>query len=52
MKIKAFERDSENKIWAVEGKVKVLLSEAFIALHKPQVGDDIDEKSIEPPVND
>ena len=52
MKIEAFERDSENKIWAVEGKVKVFLHEAFIALHKPQVDDEIDENNIEPPAND
>ena len=51
MKIEAFERDAENKIWAVEGEVKVLLNEAFITLHKPQVGDEIDENSIEPPDN-
>ena len=52
MKIEAFERDIENKIWAVEGEVKVLLSEAFVSLHKPQVGDEIDENSIEPPVTE
>ena len=52
MKIEAFERDIENKIWAVEGEVKVLLNEAFVALHKPQVGDEIDENTIEPPAND
>ena len=51
MKIEDFERDIENKIWAFEGEVKVLLNEAFIALHKPQVGDEIDENSIEPPAN-
>lgn len=52
MKIEAFERDIENKIWAVEGEVKVLLHEAFISFHKPQVGDEIDENNIEPPAND
>jgi len=51
MIIEALERDIENKIWAVEGEVKVLLHEAFIALHKPQVGDEIDHESIEPPAN-
>ena len=47
MKIENFERDIDNQIWAVEGEVKVLLSEAFVSLHKPQVGDEIDENSIE-----
>ena len=51
MIIEAFERDIENKIWAIEGEVKVLLHEAFIALHKPQVGDEIDHENIEPPAN-
>lgn len=51
MKIQSFERDAENQIWAVEKKVKVLLNEAFIALHKPQIGDEIDENNIEPPAN-
>ena len=52
MKIEAFQRDFDNQIWAVEGEVKVLLSEAFISLHKPQVGDEIDENSIEPSVTE
>ena len=51
MIIEAFQRDFDNQIWAVEGEVKVLLSEAFIALHKPQVGDEIDHESIEPSAN-
>lgn len=51
MIIEAFERDSENQIWAVEGEVKVLLHSEFIALHKPQVGDEIDHENIDPPVN-
>jgi hypothetical protein len=51
MIIEAFERDSDNQIWAVEGEVKVLLHPEFVALHKPQVGDEIDHKSIEPPAN-
>ncbi len=51
MIIEEFERDAENKVYAIEKKVKVLLHEAFLALHKPQVGDEIDENSIEPPDN-
>jgi hypothetical protein len=51
MKIEAFERDIENKIWAIEGEVKVLLNEAFVAHHKPQIGDEIDENNIEQPAN-
>jgi len=51
MIIEAFERDSDNQIWAVEGEVKVLLHPEFVALHKPQVGDEIDHESIEPPAN-
>jgi hypothetical protein len=51
MIIEAFERDSDNQIWAVEGEVKVLLHPEFIALHKPQVGDEIDHENIEPSAN-
>ena len=51
MIIEEFIRDAENKIWAVEGEVKVLLHDAFIALHKPQVGDEVDHENIEPPAN-
>jgi hypothetical protein len=51
MKIEAFERDAENKIYAIEGEVKVFLNEAFVAHHKPQVDDEIDENNIEQPAN-
>ena len=51
MIIEEFIRDVENKIWAVEGEVKVLLHDAFIALHKPQIGDEIDHENIELPAN-
>jgi len=51
MIIEAFERDIENKIYAIEGELKVFLHDEYVAHHKPQVGDEIDHNNIEPPAN-
>jgi len=51
MIIEAFERDSDNKIYAIEGELRVFLNDEYVAHHKPQVGDEIDQDNIEPPAN-
>jgi hypothetical protein len=49
MVIDDFTRDENNEIYAICGDDKVHLSAEYIALNKPQVGDDIIE---EPPVTE
>lgn len=43
MIIESFKRNEENEVVAVCGDKEIVLSEEYVAEHKPQVGDDIEE---------
>ena len=52
MIIDDFIRNEENQVVAICGKKQVVLTAEYIATYKPQVGDEIDENSIEPSVTE
>ena len=43
MIIESFKRNEENQVVAVCGDEEIVLSEEYIAEHKPQVGDTIEQ---------
>lgn len=49
MIIDSFIRDENNEVQAICGGIKIHLNAEYIALNKPQIGDDIIE---EPPADD